>query len=275
MPSWKYLTRFVAAEDGATYYSFTSDVPKEGERVQSFDSIDGPERQASSKHTTVQKIIAPIAAGNPIVCIGLNYSNHAKEASLAVPTTPPMWYKPPQALAGPGDVGIPKTAQENFLDFEGEFTIITSKDAKDITVEEAPQYILGYTIGNDLTARLFQDPKRGGGQYSFAKSFDNFAPLGPVIVNGEHFGPWGEKTLKTAVNGRIVQDSPLDLIWGPAELVSFLSQGRTLPAHTAIMTGTPSGVGWFQKPQYSLKDGDVVDISIEGIGTLSNTMRYE
>jgi 2-keto-4-pentenoate hydratase/2-oxohepta-3-ene-1,7-dioic acid hydratase in catechol pathway len=131
------------------------------------------------------------------------------------------------------------------------------------------------TIGNDLTARLFQDPKKGGGQYSFAKSFDNFAPLGPVIVNGEHFGSWDEKTLKTAVNGRIVQDSALDLIWGPAELVSFLSQGRTLPAHTAIMTGTPSGVGWFQKPQYSLKDGDVVDISIEGIGTLSNTMRYE
>jgi 2-keto-4-pentenoate hydratase/2-oxohepta-3-ene-1,7-dioic acid hydratase in catechol pathway len=111
---------------------------------------------------------------------------------------------------------------------QGEFTIITSKDAKDITVEEAPQYILGYTIGNDLTARLFQDPKKGGGQYSFAKSFDNFAPLGPVIVNAEHFGSWGEKTLKTAVNGRIVQNSPLDLIWGPPELVSFLSQGTVI-----------------------------------------------
>jgi len=92
MPSWKYLTRFVAAEDGATYYSFTSDVPKEGERVQSFDSIDGPERQASSKHTTVQKIIAPIAAGNPIVCIGLNYSNHAKEASVRCFTRFPLLF---------------------------------------------------------------------------------------------------------------------------------------------------------------------------------------
>jgi len=118
---------------------------------------------------------------------------------------------------------------------QGEFTIITSKDAKDITVEEAPQYILGYTIGNDLTARLFQDPKKGGGQYSFAKSFDNFAPLGPVIVNSDAFGSSGEKTLKTAVNGRIVQDSPLDLIWGPAELVSFLSQGTVIQDRSAVL----------------------------------------
>jgi 2-keto-4-pentenoate hydratase/2-oxohepta-3-ene-1,7-dioic acid hydratase in catechol pathway len=102
-------------------------------------------------------------------------------------------------------------------------------------VEEAPQYILGYTIGNELTARLFQDPKKGGRQYSFAKYFDNFAPLGPVIVNSEHFGSWGEKTLKTAVNGRIAQDSPLDLIWGPAELVSFLSQGAVIQDRSAVI----------------------------------------
>jgi 2-keto-4-pentenoate hydratase/2-oxohepta-3-ene-1,7-dioic acid hydratase in catechol pathway len=102
-------------------------------------------------------------------------------------------------------------------------------------VEEASQYILGYTIGNDLTARLFQDPKKSGGQYSFAKSFDSFAPLGPVIVNSEHFGSWGEKTLKTTVNGRIVQESPLDLIWGPAELVSFLSQGTVIQDRSAVL----------------------------------------
>jgi len=81
--------------------------------------------------------------------------------------------------------------------------------------------------------------------------------------------------VKTKVNGDVKQDSPVDLIWGPAELVSFLSQGRTLPAGTAIMTGTPAGVGWFQKPQYSLKDGDVVEISIDGLGTLKNTMKFE
>jgi 2-keto-4-pentenoate hydratase/2-oxohepta-3-ene-1,7-dioic acid hydratase in catechol pathway len=102
-------------------------------------------------------------------------------------------------------------------------------------VEEAPQYILGYTIGNDLTARLFQDPKKGGGQYSFAKSFDNFTPLGPVIVNSEDIDSWGEKTLKTAINGRIVQDSSLDLIWGPTELVSFLSEGTVIQDRPAVL----------------------------------------
>jgi 2-keto-4-pentenoate hydratase/2-oxohepta-3-ene-1,7-dioic acid hydratase in catechol pathway len=186
-----------------------------------------------------------------------------------------MWYKPSEALANPGIIPIPKQAQDNFLDFEGELTIVTSKAAKNISVEEAPFYILGYTIGNDLTARHFQAPALGGGQFSYAKSFDNFAPLGPAVLSQAAFGDLAKNTIKTSINGRVVQNSPLDLIWGPAELVSFLSQGRTLPAGTAIMTGTPAGVGWFQEPQYSLKDGDVVDVSISGIGTLSNTMTFE
>lgn len=94
-----------------------------------------------------------------------------------------------------------------------------------MTVEQAQDYILGYTVGNDLTARLFQDPRASGGQFSFAKAFDNFAPLGPAIISAESFGVVHEKTIKTTINGRVVQDSPLDLIWGPAQLVSFLSKG--------------------------------------------------
>ena len=186
-----------------------------------------------------------------------------------------MWYKPSEALANPGTIAIPKQAQDSFLDFEGELTIVTSKAAKNVSVEDAPSYILGYTIGNDLTARHFQAPVSGGGQFSYAKSFDKFAPLGPALISPAAFGEVVKNKVKTTVNGRVVQDSPLDLIWGPAELVSFLSQGRTLPMGTAIMTGTPAGVGWFQEPQYSLKDGDVVEISISGIGTLSNTMKFE
>lgn len=186
-----------------------------------------------------------------------------------------MWYKPSQSLADPGIIPIPKVAQDNFLDFEGELTIITSKDAKDISISDAPSYILGYTVGNDLTARLFQLPKVNGGQFTYAKSFDKFAPIGPTIVNAAAFQPFTDKRIKTTVNGRIVQDSPLDLIWSPAELVSFLSQGRTLPAGTAIMTGTPSGVGWFQNPQNSLKNGDLVEVSIDGIGTLRNSLKFE
>ena len=186
-----------------------------------------------------------------------------------------MWYKPPEALANPGVIPVPKVAQDHFFDFEGEFTIVTSKLAKNVSVEDAASYIFGYTIGNDLTARHFQGPALSGGQFTYAKAFDKFAPLGPALINAAAFGELSKNTIKTTVNGRVVQDSPLDLIWGPAELVSFLSQGRTLPAGTAIMTGTPAGVGWFQEPQYSLKDGDVVDVSISGIGTLSNTMKFE
>ena len=186
-----------------------------------------------------------------------------------------MWYKPAESLANPGIIPVSKVAQDHFVDFEGELTIVTSKPAKDVSVEDAPSYILGYTIGNDLTARHFQAPALGGGQFSYAKSFDKFAPLGPALVSPSAFGDVTKNTIKTSINGRIVQDSPLDLIWGPAELVSFLSQGRTLPAGTAIMTGTPAGVGWFQEPQYSLKDGDVVEVSISVIGTLSNTMKFE
>jgi 2-keto-4-pentenoate hydratase/2-oxohepta-3-ene-1,7-dioic acid hydratase in catechol pathway len=186
-----------------------------------------------------------------------------------------MWYKPKQSFAGPGIIPIPKIAQANFLDFEGELTIITSKDAKDVSVEDAPSYILGYTVGNDLTARLFQAPTTGGGQFTYAKAFDKFAPMGPALINAVAFGPIAKKRIRTSINGRVVQDSPMDLIWGLAELVSFLSQGRTLPAGTAIMTGTPAGVGWFQKPQYSLKDGDLVEVFIEGIGLLSNVMKFD
>lgn len=194
---------------------------------------------------------------------------------MTVPKNPPMWYKPYHSITGPGIIPIPKVAQHNFLDFEGELTIITSKPGKDISISDAPSFILGYTIGNDLTARLFQDPKVSGGQFSFSKAFDNFAPMGPMIVNATTFGPVAEKKIITTVNGRIVQESAVDLIWSPAELVSFLSQGRTLPAGTAIMTGTPAGVGWFQEPQYSLQDGDLVEVSIDGIGTLSNIIKFE
>lgn len=113
-----------------------------------------------------------------------------------------------------------------FYLFQGEFTIITSKDAKDVSVKDAPEYILGYTIGNDLTARMFQAPTNGGGQYSYAKAFDKFAPLASIVANAKHYGSVKDKQLKTAVNGKIVQDSPVSLIWGPEELVSFLSQGK-------------------------------------------------
>jgi 2-keto-4-pentenoate hydratase/2-oxohepta-3-ene-1,7-dioic acid hydratase in catechol pathway len=156
-----------------------------------------------------------------------------------------MWYKPRRALGKPGNISVPAVAAAGFLDFEasdnekrhskaifnfffkGELTIVTSKDARDVSVKDAPDYILGYTVGNDLTARMFQDPKRCGGQFTRCKAFDGFAPLGPVLTSTKAFGEVQNARITVKVNGKVFQDSPCDLIHTPPHLISFLSQGKS------------------------------------------------
>lgn len=144
---------------------------------------------------------------------------------------------------------------------------------KNATPSEAASNVLGYTIGNDLTARFFQ--RSCGGQYTYAKGFDKFAPLGPRLVHPRHITPDARGGITTRVNGRVVQDSPFDFIFPMDELLSFLSQGTTLAAGTAILTGTPAGVGWFQNPKTQLQDGDVVEVEVKPIGVLRNTITFE
>ncbi|EKD18863.1 uncharacterized protein L3040_004087 [Drepanopeziza brunnea f. sp. 'multigermtubi'] len=324
MAPWTHLVHLVAEEDGQPYYArcTATTVPQVGEKVETFESVAALEAAAADGTTTpdrhvVRELLPPAAANVPIICIGLNYANHAQEASLEIPQSPPMWYKPPSALTGPGPIPIPPSAQTHFLDYEGELTIITgARPAKDLSVADAAAYILGYAVGNDLTARYWQAPSLQAGQFTYAKAFDAFAPLGVVVAhpdvlglgvgvgvasrsnsssikegskegseregegegngegasNGEGLKP---PRISTRVNGKLVQASALDLLRGPAELLSFLSQGRTVPAGTAIMTGTPAGVGWFQRPRSSLRDGDVVEVAIEGVGSLRNVMVFE
>lgn len=128
-----------------------------------------------------------------------------------------------------------RRVESHFL--QGEFTIVTSKDARDVSVEEASNYILGYTAGNDLTARMFQDPKRSGGQFTRCKAFDGFAPVGPVLTNADTFGNVRDARVTLKVNGKIFQDSPCDLIHAPAELISFLSQGESPQLAMALDQG--------------------------------------
>jgi len=277
---WKYLIRFKAG-DGNVYFAGLSDAPdasaeKKDISLTGYTSFENLEKGEGGKTVNVQELLSPTPVlDNEIICIGTNYRKHAEEANLPVPLDPVMWYKPRRALASPGDVSIPPAAGKGFLDFEGELTIITSKDARDVSEADAPSYILGYTVGNDLTARMFQDPKRAGGQFTRCKAFDGFAPLGPALIGASAFGGLEGKTLTTKVNGSVFQQDSLDLIHGPAKLISFLSQGVTIPAGTAIMTGTPPGIGYFRDPKYSLKDGDVVDIEISSIGTLTNKMVFQ
>lgn len=190
-----------------------------------------------------------------------------------------MWFKASTCLAHPGDdIPIPKQAQKGFPDYEGELTVILRDTIKDVSKSNANSHILGYTIGNDLTARAYQ--RACGVQYTYAKNFDKFAPLGPRLVHPNVFNPDPSNPqalrMRTSVNGKVWQDSSFDLIFGIPELIEFLSQGQTLQKGTAIMTGTPAGVGWWAKPdKRELKDGDVVEIEIDRIGKLSNKMVFQ
>ena len=213
---------------------------------------------------------APVLPPN-IVCIGLNYKAHGKEFEMKLPELPLLFFKTTTALTDPGsEIILPKIAPDN-VDYEGELVIIIGKTAKNVSEEDAMDYIFGYTIANDVSARDCQT--RIDTQWARGKSFDTFCPLGPVAVTGidpDHLH------LQTRLNGEVMQDSSTDmLIFSVRNLVSFISHNMTLLPGTIILTGTPSGVGFKRVPPVFMKAGDVVEIEIENIGTLRNTIAAE
>lgn len=162
------------------------------------------------------------------------------------------------------------------LDYEGELTVVIGKDGNNIREEDALDYVLGYTSGNYISARNFQVPEASGGQYCYAKSFDGFAPVGHAIVSPKVITDPQRLKYVTKVNGEVRQETSTDdMIWSVRKLISHLSRGTTLRKWTVIMTGTPAGVGIFHKPQKFLKDGDVVEVVIDGVGTVKNTMVFD
>lgn len=163
------------------------------------------------------------------------------------------------------------------LDYEGELTIVIGRDAKNVPASSALDYVLGYTVGNDVSARNFQLPASvSGGQFGYAKSFDGFAPIGPAVVSTALIPDPQRLRYRTTVNGEKRQETGTDdMIWRVDQIVEHLSRGTTLRAGTVIMTGTPSGVGLFMEPKGFVKDGDVVEITVDGIGSLRNRMVFE
>lgn len=212
------------------------------------------------------KLLAPIVPPN-IIAIGLNYKKHADESGRDYPEKPLVFLKATSSVIGPEDnIVIPRVAPDE-VDYEAELAIIIGKKAKNIETEEIDRYILGYTCGNDVSARDCQF--RIDKQWARGKSFDTFCPLGPWIET-ELPDPDNCRII-SRLNGKIMQDSNTsDLIFGVKELVSYCSKNFTLFPGTVIMTGTPEGVGFPRKPPVFLKKGDTVEIEIEGIGTLSN-----
>jgi 2-keto-4-pentenoate hydratase/2-oxohepta-3-ene-1,7-dioic acid hydratase in catechol pathway len=193
-----------------------------------------------------------------IICVGLNYKDHAREIKMELPTHPIIFLKPPTAVIGDGDKIVYPENHTKELHYEAELAIVIKEKTKNVSEKEAARYILGYTCGNDITAR---DLQRIDGQWTRAKSFDTFCPLGPDIVS--NINP-DNLDIKLYVNDKIKQSSNTNqMIFKPLYLVSFISQIMTLLPGDVILTGTPPGVGPIQK-------GDVVVVEIEGIGRLTN-----
>ncbi|KAK7420349.1 hypothetical protein QQX98_002772 [Neonectria punicea] len=227
----------------------------------------------------IRDILRP--ADVPIIrCIGLNYTQHIKEGGRTPPPYPSLFIKPSTCVTGhTEDVPIPKVAQDGTIDYEGELAVVIGKTGKDIPKESALDFVAGYLVSNDVSARAWQrDPKKAGGvpQWCFSKGFDKFAPLGPVLVSPAVVGNASELTLRTTVNGEERQNTSTgDLLFGVEAIISFLSQGTTLEAGTVILTGTPSGVAMGMKEPKYLNDGDVVEVSITGLGSVRNKMVFE
>ncbi|MEO0048919.1 MAG: hypothetical protein RL556_251 [Actinomycetota bacterium] len=195
-----------------------------------------------------------------IVCIGKNYAAHANELGLSIESEPTIFFKPTSALVGPGEaILIPP--QSNQIELEAELTIVISKFAKNITKEQAPEYIWGFTISNDVTAR---DLQFSDDQWARSKAFDTFCPMGPWIETD--FVPNGQ-IISSTIDGIQHQSASIDtMLHDPYEIVAYVSQNMTLVPGDVILTGTPAGIS-------RIVAGNTVECSVEGIGTLSNPVR--
>ncbi|MET3320162.1 UNVERIFIED_ORG: 2-keto-4-pentenoate hydratase/2-oxohepta-3-ene-1,7-dioic acid hydratase in catechol pathway [Peribacillus simplex] len=216
------------------------------------------------------KFLPPISQPEKIICVGLNYIDHCKETGMEPPASPVIFSKYANAIVGHNDViEIPINSKE--VDFEAELAIVIGKKAKNVSEEEANDYVFGYTIMNDISARdlQFQD-----GQWSRGKTADTFAPIGPVVVTHDEVGDPHELAISLELNGEMMQDSNTsNLIFTVPQIISFLSQSMTLKPGDLIATGTPPGVGMGRNPKVWLKNGDRMNVSIERIGTLSNHVK--
>jgi 2-keto-4-pentenoate hydratase/2-oxohepta-3-ene-1,7-dioic acid hydratase in catechol pathway len=206
----------------------------------------------------------PVARPSKIICIGLNYRDHATETNAAIPAEPIVFFKSTTAIIGPNDnVVIPKDSQKT--DWEVELAVVVGKKASYIKEDEASDYIAGYCLHNDLSERAFQLER--GGQWVKGKSADTFAPLGPYLVTTDELQNVDSLRMWLKVNGEVMQDgSTADLIFKVPYLISYLSQFMTLLPGDIISTGTPAGVGLGRKPPLYLKAGDVMESGIDGLG---------
>jgi 2-keto-4-pentenoate hydratase/2-oxohepta-3-ene-1,7-dioic acid hydratase in catechol pathway len=212
----------------------------------------------------------PVPDPDKILCLGVNYREHAAEAQQEVPTVPIIFAKFRNSLIGPtSPILLPRVGK--LIDYEGELAVIIGKRCKGVSEQEALSYVAGYSVMNDVTAR---DIQAQTSQWTAGKALDTFAPMGPGIVPASEIPDPQTLTLITRVNGREVQrDSTANMIFSVATAMAFLSSLMTLEPGDIIATGTPSGVGFKRTPPLFLQDGDVVEVEIERIGSLRNPVK--
>ncbi|MGB0960003.1 MAG: fumarylacetoacetate hydrolase family protein [Halocynthiibacter sp.] len=233
------------------------------------------------KLDTISTANLPVVEGSPrigpcvghvgkFICIGLNYSDHAKEAGMDAPEEPIVFMKATSAIAGPNDA-LPLPRGSEKTDWEVELGVVIGQRAKHVSVEEALEHVAGYCIAHDVSERAFQIER--GGQWTKGKSCDGFGPIGPWIVTPDEVGDPQKLRLQLSVNGTLMQDgTTANMIFSVAEIIAHLSDFMTLEPGDVIATGTPKGVGMGLSPPSFLKAGDRVDLSIEGLGAQRQTV---
>ena len=212
---------------------------------------------------------APIQRPSKIICIGLNYADHAKETNAAIPAEPIVFFKSTSALVGPNDdLVIPRNSQKT--DWEVELAVVIGKKTSYVEEKDALDYVAGYCLHNDYSERAFQIER--GGQWVKGKSSDTFAPLGPWLATKDEIADVDNLRLWLTVNGKKMQDgNTSNFIFNVPYVVAYLSQFMTLLPGDVISTGTPAGVGLGMNPQVYLKAGDVIELGIDGLGTSKQT----
>ncbi|KAL4891190.1 2-keto-4-pentenoate hydratase [Aspergillus ambiguus] len=285
MTSWTHLVRFIAVEDSQVYLGQPVDTTRDVGQ----DSINGTEiavhvingtifdGKVTNKIMHVKKLLSPVSQEdcNYVRCLGLNYTDHAKEANMSLPSVPTLFTKPRTAICDPypATINIPQCAQDGTSDYEAELCVVIGKTGRNIPEEDALDYVLGYTASNDVSARKMQLMTT---QWCFSKGFDGSCPIGPVLVSPSVIQDPQTLSIRAVHNGNTVQDGHTsDMIFSIRKQISYLSQGTTLESGTIFLTGTPAGIGYFHEPRVVLKDGDEILVHIDEIGTLINKVKYE
>ena len=236
------------------------------DRVREFLSDQGPSLAAHASPEAEVKLDLLFRPRN-VICIGLNYRDHAAEGGAPIPEKPVVFAKLNGCVIAPNaPIVLPPDTQQ--VDYEAELAVVIGRSCRGVSASDALNYVAGYTCLNDVSARDFQF---GDNQWVRAKSQDTFGPMGPYLVTSDDIPDPQKLAIRCSINGQVLQDSNTDkMIFGVRELIAFISRGITLQPGDVISTGTPHGVGFARKPPIYLKDGDEVVVEVEGIGKLTN-----